>query len=174
MRNGCHDASFYDWIVSQQIKDCRIEAVSDESVSLKTESATAAVNFYSFEDMPDIVELVVNENGCEDPAFFLHFEVEDLDRAKELFGEMRDVLVETGKSSTRRVLLCCTVGMTTSMFAAKLAEVTKTLSLDYAFEAKALEDAKREGGSYDAVMLAPQVGFRRREVAAAFPRCGCL
>lgn len=161
--------AFYDWIVSQQIKDCRIEAISDESISLKTESATAAVNFYSFEDMPDIVELVVNENGCEDPAFFLHFEVEDLDRAKGLFGEMRDVLVETGKSSARRVLLCCTVGMTTSMFAAKLTEVAKTLSLDYTFEAKALEDAKREGGSYAAVMLAPQVGFRRREVAEAFP-----
>lgn len=161
--------TFYDWIVSQKIEGCTIEAVDDERILLKTESATAAVNFYCFEDMPEIAELVVNENGSEDPVFFLHFELEDLDRAKELFGEMRDVLVETGKSSTRRVLLCCTVGMTTSMFAAKLAEVTKTLSLDYAFEAKALEDAKREGGSYDAVMLAPQVGFRRREVAAAFP-----
>ena len=103
MNDTAHE--FYDWIVSQEIENCSIEAVSEESVSLKTESATAAVNFYSFEDMPDIVELVVNENGCEDPAFFLHFEVEDLDRAKELFGEMRDVLVRRARA--QRDACCC-------------------------------------------------------------------
>lgn len=162
--------AFLDWIVSRRIEGCGIEVIDDEHIALATDSAAGAVNFYSFEDMPEVVELVVTEAGSEDPVFFLHFELEDLDRAKELFDEMCGVLLETGKSSTRHVLLCCTVGMTTTMFAGKLTEVAKTLSLDYTFEANALDDAKRQGGRYDAVMLAPQVGFRRREVAEAFPK----
>ncbi len=162
--------AYRDWIASRKIKGCQIEVLDDEHITLKTDGAEAAVSFYCFDDMPEVVELVVMEIGSENPAFFLHFELEELDRAEELFNEMKGVLLEASKSSTRHILLCCTVGMTTSMFAAKLTEVAKTLSLDYTFEAKALDDARKQGGRYDAIMLAPQVGFRRSEVAEAFPK----
>lgn len=164
------EREYRDWVASRKIKGCQIEVLDDEHIALKTDGAEAAVNFYRFDDMPEVVELTVMENGSENPIFFLHFELEDLDRAKELFNEMKEVLLKASKSSTKHILLCCTVGMTTSMFAAKLTEVAKTLSLDYTFEAKGLDDAKRQGGRYDAVMLAPQVGFRRPEVAEAFPK----
>lgn len=165
---------FRQWIAGRTIENCTITLVDDEHITLSAPHATAAVNFYCFEDMPEIAELHVTEEGVEEPIFFLHFELDDLDRAKELFDEMLGVLMATGAHRTVRVLLCCTVGMTTTMFAGRLAEVAKTLSLDYSFEAKALEDAKAQGGDYRAVMLAPQVGFRRREVAEAFPNAVVL
>lgn len=164
------EGAFRNWIASHRIEGCQIEVLDDEHITLTTDGAEAAVNFYRFEDMPEVVELIVTESGSENPIFFLHFELEDLNRAKELFKEMKGVLLKATKSSTKHILLCCTVGMTTSMFAAKLTEVAKTLSLDYTFEAMALDDAKRQRGGYDAIMLAPQVGFRRREVAEAFPK----
>ena len=160
---------FWEWVVAQKVDGCTTEIVDDEHIALHKGGVTAKVSFYSFEEMSDIVELSVCEDGSEDPFFFLHSELEELDRAKELFEEMASVLASSDDTKVTRVLLCCTVGMTTSLFATRLNEVAKTLSLNYAFEAKALEDAKREGGAYSAVLLAPQVGFRRNEIAKAFP-----
>ena len=162
--------AFREWVGTQHVDGCVTEVLDDEHVVLRKEGVTGAVTFYCFDDMPDIAELHVAEEGNDDPLFFLHFELTDLERAQELFYEMAGVLKGAGTARTTRVLLCCTVGMTTTLFANKLTEVVSTLSLDYSFEAKALEDAKREGGSYAAVMLAPQVGFRRREIAEAFPQ----
>ncbi len=161
---------FRDWIAAREVTGCTTTVQDDDNIVIKHECMTGQVNFYAFDDMPEVVELAVTEDASGESRFFLHFELEDLDRAKQLFDEMASLVEAACESDTTRVLLCCTVGMTTTMFAGKLTEVAKTLSLDYTFEAKALEDAKREGGSYAAVMLAPQVGFRRREVAEAFPQ----
>lgn len=161
--------SFRDWIAKLAVAGCTTTVVDDDHITIKHECMTGQVNFYEFDDMPEVVELAVTEDATGENRFFLHFELEDLGRAQQLFGEMASLLEESSEEDGTHVLLCCTVGMTTTMFAGKLTEVASTLSLDYTFEAKALEDAKREGGAYDAVMLAPQVGFRRREVAAAFP-----
>ena len=161
--------AFRTWVAARKVQGCTTTVVDDDHITIKHDCMTGQVNFYTFDDMPEVVELAVTEDATGENRFFLHFELEDLDRAKQLFGEMTEVLQEPCDADGTRVLLCCTVGMTTTMFAGKLSQVAETLSLDYSFEAKALEDAKREGGSYDAVMLAPQVGFRRREVAQAFP-----
>ena len=161
--------SYRDWITTRKVKGCTITVQDDDHIVIKHKWLTAQVNFYAFDDMPEVVELAVAEDESGENRFFLHFELDDLDRAKQLFGEMTKLLEKSSQNDGKRILLCCTVGMTTTMFATKLTEVASTLSLDYTFEAKALDNAKREGGGYDAVMLAPQVGFRRREVAAAFP-----
>ena len=160
--------AFRDWVAEREVAGATTTVVDDEHIRLSTGNATGQVNFYCFDDAPEVVELAVADDASGETTFFLHFELEDLDRAKELFDEMVSTLVGFEGQGTTHVLLCCTVGMTTSMFAAKLNEAAKTLSLDYEFEAKSLDDAK-QGGSYAAVMLAPQVAFRRREVAAAFP-----
>ena len=157
-------------VLSLDIPDCTITQVDDEHITLTTQNAVGEVNFYSFDDAPEIVELRIVDRGCDcEPKFFLHFELTDLARADELMQEMVDMLEEQELFGTTHVLLCCTAGMTTSMFAAKLNEAAKTLSLDYSFEAIPLEQARAEGGSYDAVLLAPQVGYQRRAVAEAFP-----
>ncbi|MBR3157674.1 MAG: ROK family protein [Atopobiaceae bacterium] len=166
---GTLGKEYREWIATRAIDGATTQVVDGDHISIHADAATAQVSFYCFDDMPEVVELSVVTNESNESRFFLHFELEDLDRAKELFGEMVDTLDIAQGGGTTHVLLCCTVGMTTTMFAAKLNEAAKTLSLDYEFEAKALEDAQREGGHYAAVMLAPQVGFRRNEVAAAFP-----
>ena len=161
---------FVSHILSQEIPGCEITLVDDEHIALATSDAKGEVNFYAFEGAPDIVELRIEDlDRPEEPTFFLHFELEDEDRAEELFAQMAEALQERDFYETRRILLCCTAGLTTTMFANKLAEAAKTLSLDYSFEALPLAQAQEQGGDYDVVLLAPQVAYQRSEVAAAFP-----
>ena len=166
---GTLGKEYREWIVAHEVDGVVTTSVDDDHITIEAEVATAHISFYCFDGMPEVVELSVVTNESGESRFFLHFELGDLDRAKELFAEMVNMLEVSQSVGTTHVLLCCTVGMTTTMFAAKLNEAAKTLSLDYEFEAKALEEAQRDGGDYAAVMLAPQVGFRRNEVAAAFP-----
>ena len=163
--------TFRAHILKQAIPGCTIEQEDDEHITLTCDHAIGAVNFYCFDDMPEVVELRIDDvDGTGDPQFFLHFELDDESRAEELFSEMTDVLTQQDRFSTRHILLCCTAGFTTSMFAAKLQEAAKTLSLDYHFDAIPLEQAKVEGGSYDVILLAPQVSYQRKAVAEAFPQ----
>ncbi len=161
---------FREHVLSTHIDGCTVLQLDENTIELRTPHAIGAVVFYAFDDMPEIVELRIADVECADePTFFLHFELEDEDRAQELFAQMVDALSHQDDFDTARVLLCCTAGMTTSLFAGKLAEAAKTLSIDYSFEAIPLEQAKAEGGSWDAVLLAPQVGYMRQAVAEAFP-----
>ena len=162
-------------VLSTTIPDCTITQTDDDHITLATPDAVGEVIFYAFGDAPEIVELRIQNPECDaEPKFFLHFELEDEERAIELFDEMASELQDRDRYDTTRVLLCCTAGMTTSMFAAKLAEAAKTLSLDYTFDAIPLEQARAEGGDYDAVLLAPQVGYQRAAVATAFPHAAVV
>lgn len=163
--------TFRAHVLAASIPDCTITQVDHDHITLETPHANGAVNFYDLgDDTPEIVELSIIDPTLPDEAkFFLHFELEDEERAEELFGEMIVELQQYDRFETTRVLLCCTAGLTTTMFANRLQEAAKTLSLNYTFEAVPLAQAKSEGGSYDAILLAPQVGYQRKEVADTYP-----
>ena len=82
---------------------------------------------------------------------------------------MAEAIHDATHREIRHVLLCCSCGMTTTFFAMKLNEVAQGLGLDYEFSAQPIEDAKRNGADYAAVLLAPQVGYQRKEVLEALP-----
>ena len=160
--------SFASWLCEQRIKGFALRREDEDHISIVGNKMHAAVNFYDLgADLPPIVELQATKDGCEDALFFLHFELEDLVRAKELFGEMAEVLEDAATDSVTHILLCCTTGLTTTMFANKMNAVAKTLSIAYDFAALPLEEALRTGDDYAAVLLAPQVGHRRNEVDEA-------
>lgn len=162
-------------VLGSTIEGCTITRVDDDHITLDVGDVRGEVNFYRFDDMPEVVELCIVDDDCpDDPKFFLHFELEDEQRAEELFAEMTEALQQTDRYDTTRVLLCCTAGLTTTMFASKLAEAAKTLSLDYSFDALPLAQAKEQGGTYDVVLLAPQVGYQRKAVAEAFPKAAVV
>lgn len=130
--------------------------------------ATGCANFYDIHDST-IIELRLEDKQSGESVFFLHFELEDIDRAKHLFEEMSEVYAKLTAQEVHHVLLCCTCGITTTFFANKLNETSQSLGLDYDFRAMPLEDAKKCGSGFVAVLLAPQVGHLRKSVAEALP-----
>lgn len=168
---------FRSWVLSRAallthtLPSCSVETPDDEHVALVTENATAHIDFYELDPgAPEVVALNIAPNDDPDnPSFFLHFEMDDLDHAKLLFDDLADALTQLSTRHVTHILLSCTSGLTTSFFARKLAEVAATLSLDFDFEAKPIEQALRDAGDYTAVMLAPQVHMRRDEMVERHP-----
>ena len=160
--------AYHDWILTQELEGCTISEGTDDNLIIESDLVKGWVNFYDIEGM-EIAELRLERVLDGEPAFFLHFELEDLERAQELFNEMAAALYDMTHREVRHVLLCCTVGMTTTYFANKLNETAQSLGVDYDFTALPIEEAKKNGDKYAAVLLAPQVGHRRKEVAAMLP-----
>ncbi|MDO4797723.1 MAG: hypothetical protein Q4A01_06860 [Coriobacteriales bacterium] len=159
---------FRSWMLSQHIDDCTIAAGDDDRISLESAVAHGTVGFYDLDDEV-VVEMRVEKMADNSPAFFLHFALNDLGRAKELFGEMASVMDQMLHQTVRHVLLCCTCGMTTTFFAEQLNEQAQEMGIGYDFCAKSVDEAKRCGSEYAAVLLAPQVGYERKAIIAAVP-----
>lgn len=160
--------AYRTWILSQELDGCQLSEDAKGNITIESELVKGWASFYDIDSM-EIAELRLERVLDGEAAFFLHFELEDLDRAKELFNEMAEALYEMTHREVRHILLSCTVGMTTTFFSMKLNELAKNLDVDYDFTAQPIEEAKHNGTEYAAVLLAPQVGHRRDEVAELLP-----
>ncbi len=168
-------ALFRKWITAQSIEGYRIFRPDDdtsdtERIRLEGNAFLGEANFYDMGDGPEIAELRITRLTDDESVFFLHFMVDDIVRAQELFGEMREALVELSAHKRVNVLLCCTCGITTTMFATKMGQLSDALGLGYDIHAQSLDAVLRSGEEPDVVMLAPQVSYERPRVAKAFPR----
>lgn len=160
--------SYRAWILAQDIDGCTIREENEHKIVLVSEKTIGEVNFYEINDSM-VVELRLISTKDDESLFFLHFELEDITRAQELFNEMHQAIVKVLNRTIRHVLLCCTCGITTTFFSKKLNEAAQQMGLDYDFCAMPLSDAIQQGGNFAAVLLAPQVGHMRKQVTEALP-----
>ena len=153
-----------DWIETNNKDDYSISRWEKENsvgLDMKAEFAEAQIDVVFMEAA--VVEYrIVNDR--EENVFYLHFELNDLDHAKELFHEMRDCLDKQTSTSTKQILLCCSCGLTTSFFTMKLNEAAETLGVRMEFSAVPYEQLYEEAKTKDAVLLAPQIGYRLKTV----------
>ena len=108
------------WLCQCELEQCETSGTSD-GVRYESADAIALVNLYDFDEQTT-VEMRINKRSDDEAIFFLHFELVDLYRAKQLFAEMQEALCKYLNREITHVLLCCTCGMTTTFFANKLNE----------------------------------------------------
>ncbi len=99
-------------------------------------------------------------NDKEEDVFYLHFELQNLEHAEELFMEMRECLLKQRESKNRNILLCCTCGLTTSFFTMKLNETAELLGTKMHFSAVPYEMLFENADDKDAILIAPQMGYK--------------
>ena len=148
---------FRSWIISQTDPAYRIEEINEDKIDYVTDAAAAHVEFFHLEY--EIISFTIESPKSEEPLFFLHFELKDLDHAKQLFNEMIQSLKNAASRVTYKVLLSCTSGFTTSFFADKLNTAAQTLDLDYAFSAVSYNELFEAAADQDIILLAPQIGY---------------
>lgn len=159
---------YVGWLGAQQVTGAKVESDGQGNrVTFTSEAAVGVVEVYELE--MDVVAMTVMAKASEDPTFFLHFELDDLDRAKEQFASFAGALSSAERGKTLRVLLSCTSALTTSFFAKKLSYGAEVMSFDMDFRATPFAKIYEEGIQSDVILLAPQVAFHEREVAQAFP-----
>lgn len=162
------------WIREQRHVGYATDFEDGDHFRLETDYATAQINFYDMAPEPEIVELHIEEKATGEAKFFLHFHAAEREHATKLFREMVQALLDVRERQRVEVLLCCTVGMTTSFFAERLNQVAEAMGLDWSFSAVAASDAYEQGRTKAAVLVAPQIGYQAARMQAAMPEVPVL
>ncbi|MDO4538631.1 MAG: ROK family protein [Coriobacteriales bacterium] len=161
---------YREWVLSRRIDGCTITWTDNEHISLATSTMFGKIRFYPQEEAPEVVEMSIVRKNDGTPMFRVRFELNDLLHAQELFVEMTDAIMRTDTQGFTRVLLCCNAGITTTLYERRLNDLAESLSLHYEFTAGPLEWAiSHNNASYDVVMVAPQLGYRRKDAQEAYP-----
>ncbi len=153
----------HKWIPLQVSKDYVLRKTDDMHYQLITDYALGEIIFYEM----GVMELMITSLKTNNTAFYLHFEMVDFERAKDLIREMITQLIRMKKEKVTRILLCCTGGLTTGYFASKLNEVSKTLGLNYRFDAVSYTQVYSQGFQYDGIFLAPQIEYELEQIQKA-------
>ncbi|WP_338970160.1 PTS sugar transporter subunit IIB [Spiroplasma endosymbiont of Labia minor] len=64
----------------------------------------------------------------------------------------------------KKILLCCSAGMSTSSLVKKMKEAARTINMECEIEAKGIAEAKQELDKWDIVMIGPQVSYTLNEL----------
>ncbi len=148
--------NYRKWILSYNFKDAKVSE-KEGNIRIDTDYAAAEVNFYEFQML--VVELRITSLKDNETAFFLHFELRDLDYAKELFVEMTETLEELRKNKSVQILLSCTSALTTGLLAQKLEDAATLSNVDFVFNAVPFSELYEKAPQYDMILLAPQIAY---------------
>ena len=148
-------------IREKKIDDGTIEEF-DDHIEIKTDYAVGMVNFYDLDII--VVELSLTDLSDGENKFYLHFELKDLNYARELFDDMTETLIGLKEKRIIKILLTCTGGLTTGFFADKINEAAKMLSLNYEFAAVPFPRLYEVAFDYSVILLAPQIAYQFNEV----------
>ncbi len=160
--------NFRTWLMDQQSADYQTIKEDEDNYQLQTDYAIAEIHFYHVEPDPDIVEFRITNLKDEQVKFFLHFALQDEQHAKELYAEMIDTLRQLKNKQKKQILLSCTAGLTTGYFAQQLNQAAEVLSSEYEFSAVPVSQLYEKGFGYEAILLAPQIGYEYQKVQQIF------
>lgn len=158
---------FKKWILFQEIDQFTITLGNDgfnDVITIKTNYGIGFITFYPL----NIIELRVVRKKTEELTFFLHFELTNLKHATELFNEMIEAMKLMIHKPSKKLLLCCSSGFTTTYFASQIQEAINILHMNYEIEATSYTKLFEKGEDFDVIMLAPQVGYNLARTRAIF------
>ena len=159
---------YKQWIKEHKSQDYNIIEKTNDLIQLETSYALSSIQFVSIEDKT-LVEMSILSKKDNTTKFYLHFELKEEKHAKKLFKEMVETLLHLKNEKTVRVLLSCSAGLTTSMFANMLNEAASTLGFDYEFNAVSYLNIYEEVDQYDLVLIAPQIGYMLERLKKSLP-----
>lgn len=151
---------FYRWVVlnKQEYKKHHVEILVKEDydsyiIFFENEEKFGRVIIWFHE----VIELQLFRKEDGESSFYLHFEMVDLGQCQRLFRDFYHCLVKRSAGRRYRVLVCCTGGLTSCLFAARLQELVDLKRYNVYLAATAYCYLKEKYDNYDMILLAPQV-----------------
>lgn len=159
---------YIKWILLQNNKDglvIKSDLDDNNIIIIENDVVTGKIIFYG----NAIFEQELTDRQNNEKIFYLHFQLTYLNHAVELFKEMINCAKEVTNRPSLQVLLCCSGGLTTTLFACQMQELAKLENLAYKIEATGYSRLFEIANEYDIILLAPQVGYMLLQVKRRLP-----
>lgn len=106
-----------------------------------------------------IFEEELTEIKTGEKIYYLHFQLYHYNHAVNLFKEMINCAMQVSNKSAVKILLCCSGGLTTTLFASKMKELADLENKSCKISATGYTKLFDIADDYDLVLLAPQVAY---------------
>lgn len=106
-----------------------------------------------------VEQYIQNKEG--DQIFYLHYEMTSLSQATHLFTQFYNSLLYHEQRKVYKIALCCTGGLTSSVFADEIQEVCLMENTPLKLYSVSLKQIKKNLEYYDAIYLAPQAAYEK-------------
>lgn len=158
---------FYQWISIKQArynKDHVLFEVSFQNDVSKTlifqmNHVIGTISIYH----NNIVEHIIQDKKGNQ-IFYLHYSITDFNQACHLFEDFYKTLLQHNNYRPYHIALCCTGGLSTSMFANEIQEACQLEAFPLYIDSLSLEELYTSYQKYDAIYLAPQVADKQAEL----------
>ncbi|WP_294580281.1 PTS sugar transporter subunit IIB [uncultured Thomasclavelia sp.] len=161
-------AIYMKWILLQN-NDHDVEIIKDQDddkiIIIKNTIVEGKIIFYG----NGIFEEELTDRLTNKKIFYLHFQLTYMNHAIELFKEMLNCAKEATSRPMVQVLLCCSGGLTTTLFACQMQELADLESFPYKIEATGYSCLFERAGEYDIILLAPQVAYMLPQAKRRLP-----
>lgn len=158
-----HTSLFREWILIQPVEGYEMKEES-KKIIFTTPYCHAEVIFNNH----NLIELSVTNLVTDRIEFYLHFQMHTLSHAISLYTQMIQCVMHLINEPPVRVLLTCTSGLTTGMFASQLNEAALLLAKNYEFDAIAYHELYDIVKNYDVILVAPQVNSKKAKLETCF------
>lgn len=136
-----------------------------DSVMMQTKYATGDVVFVP----PVNYEFTIFHNETEEVVYSRRFQMGEREEAQEVCREFTEALIAQRSSRKLSVLVVCASGYTAYLFAKRLEALAEAKGYDCAFSSGVIGSVRNVEQQYDAILLAPQVGYQLDRVARELP-----
>lgn len=152
---------------------------SDESIiDVFLDNRKGTVRFYDFY-INDISEMQIEDCSTNEVIFYLHFEMLELEHALASLQCFLNVMLQGidrsqkyeihEESAYRNMLLVCTGGLSTYLFAKLMEENFQEKGMSIHVDASRLANIDEKAKNADLILLAPQVGYCYKKIAEKYP-----
>ncbi len=153
------------YLAYNQSEQYATKMTSLDSVMLQTRYATGDVVFLP----PASYEFTIFHNETDEIVYNQRYEMDDRDEAQEVCRRFVEALVSQRSAKKTSVLVVCASGYTAFLFAKRLNALAEKQGLDCAFNSGVVGIARNVEQQYDAILLAPQVGYQLDRVMRELP-----
>jgi len=150
------------WCISKVVDGLSVD--DRNNLIIENEYARANINFYDNQ----LVEFSIINLSIKESEFYLHFQLNNLRHAQQLFEELLDTFNHVQDHKSVKVLLCCSSALTTSYFSEELNKISNNTKSIYEFNAVSFDKIYDVGRDYDIILLAPQIGYNLKKVSEVF------
>ena len=150
-------AIYLKWILLQNNNNISIknDDSDNNTIIISNDVVDGKIIFYG----KGIFEEELSDRQTGEKIFYLHFQLTYFNHAVELFKEMLNCALEATNKPQVSVLLCCSGGLTTTLFANKMQSLAKLENYPYEIHATGYSRLFEIADNYDIILLAPQVAY---------------
>lgn len=166
---------FFKWILSgyQHYQNdhiqCHLQEDNDQQSVILFETAKLRGQITIWAS--HIVEEEIVQKNNQKMLFYLHYQMSDLSQCKHLFLEFYQTFLKHERQKESQIALCCTGGLSTSVFIEQMNEVCELENIPIHFTSLSLDQLYQNYHNYDALYLAPQIAHLEPEILNDTQHC---